>query len=229
MFWESVQQALKTLTYWQIYAAGLQYLIIIYIPMLIAFFAGSKRGKTGYMQEASIILVPFFQAIATLFFVFSSAQIALGFLDNSTWRMPVDVALQSPLEFLKLAFFLVLAAILLALLPVVGRISSLQTLVLGGLALVMMLGIIDSDDNVIIYDQLDYIPGFWFIIGIVVVGAIVSGIGVAVVSVVPEILSRITGRDLQGIGTLIILPIASTLGFVPFFIYAAWVGEQVVR
>lgn len=228
MISEAVRITFATLTHWEIYLAGLVYMVIILIPMMFMYLFGSTGERGGAIRMTSMVMVPVFQAIGTLVFVFSIAQIALGFSDNATWRMPFHIALESPGQFLKLSFFMALISIAFAILPVIGRITSLQTLILSGFALIMMLSINDAGHHEPLYDNLEWIPNFLFIIGIVVAGAIFSGIGMALTDTLPKLLSKITGRNVDKIGAMIVLPIASTLGFVPFFIYAAWIGGQII-
>ena len=226
MFWDAVQATLVVLTYWQIYAAGLEYVFIMFTPILITNLVGHNYGPTSFAKLTSLILVPVFQAVGTLFFVYSVALIALGQEQYSTWRIPFEIAIGSPSEFLKLSFFVMLMSFLLAFLPFIGRIVALQTLVLSGLALAMLFVLADGHDFPQ-FSEIDWIPNFWFVIGIVVVGTIFGTIGMALVSILPQLLSKLTGRNMEVIGSLVSIPIASTFGFVPFLIYAAWIGAQV--
>ena len=163
--------------------------------------------------------------MGTLFFVYSVALIALGQEQYSTWKIPFEIALASPGEFLKLSFNVVLASFVFAFLPFINRIYALQTLALSGLALGMLFVLADGHDFPH-FSEIDWLPNFWFVVGIVVVGAIFETIGVALVSTLPKSLSKLTGHNIEVIVSLIGVPIASTLGFVPFFIYAAWIGAQ---
>ena len=138
MFWDAVQTTFVVLTFWQIYAAGLEYVIIIFTPILITYLVGRKYGSSGFVKHTSVILVPVFQAVGTLFFVYSVALIALGQEQYSTWKIPFEIALASPGEFLKLSFYVVLASFVFAFLPFINRIYALQTLALSGLALGMI-------------------------------------------------------------------------------------------
>ncbi|MEP2031084.1 MAG: hypothetical protein ABJI96_20490 [Paracoccaceae bacterium] len=226
MFWDAVQATFVALTHWQVYAAGLEYVIIVFAPLLIAYMLGIRYGSDDPVKHTSVILVPLFQALGTVFFVYSVAQIALGQAHYSTWRIPFEVAFGSPGKFIILVVLIVAASFLLAIVPIAGQIYALQTLVLSGLALGVLFVMADGQDFPQ-YTEIDWLPSFWFICGIIVVGAIFGTIGVALISTLPQILSNLTGRDMTAIGVLISIPIASTFGFVPFFIYAAWIGLQI--
>jgi hypothetical protein len=226
MFWDAVQTTFVVLTYWQVYAAGLEYVIIILTPVLITYLVGRRYGSGGFVKHTSVILVPVFQAVGTLFFVYSVALIALGQEQYSTWKIPFEIALGSPGEFLKLSFYVVLASFVFAFLPFINRFYALQTLALSGLALGMLFVLADGD-GFPHFSEIDWLPNFWFVIGIVVVGAIFGTISVTLVSILHRFLSNLTGHNMEVIGLLISVPIASTFGFVPFFIYAAWIGAQI--
>lgn len=226
MFWDAVQAAFVALTHWQVYAAGLEYVIILFVPIVIAAIVRFTYGPGDAVKHTTVILVPIFQAIGTLFFVYSVALIALGQADYSTWRIPFEIAFYSPGQFLLLPVVIVLASLVLALLPIINQIYALQTLVLSALALAMLFVVADGR-GFPRFSEINWLPGFWFIVGIIVVETIVGAIGLGLAAIFPQLLSKLAGRDMTTLGTLICVPIISTLGFVSFLIYAAWIGAQI--
>ena len=71
--------------------------------------------------------------------------------------------------------------------------------------------------------QVDFTPGIWFSLGLIVIGGIMSWVGVMIASAI------LTGIDMavEGLGQLIVMPIGAIFGFIPVFMYGAWLGAQV--
>ena len=129
----------------------------------------------------------------------------------------------APGAFFKLVGVLVIASIALAFMPILGQLQSLQTLVLGGTALIFVLGIFDSVSPGVVMELVDFLPGFWFSVGLIVIGGIMSWIGMMVAAF------TVTALELaqDGIGQIIMLPVSAIFGFIPVFMYGAWLGAQV--
>lgn len=224
MFWDSVVAGLKVLTYWETYVAGLEYLAIFFIPMVIVGMVMEKReGAAGYAGCLSMILLPVVQVAALAVMIITLAPIIFGFAEDAAWSFPWQLIVMAPGAFFKLVGVLVVAAIVLAFIPILGRLQSLQTLVLGGIALMFVLGILDSVNPGIVKGRVDFIPGFWFSVGLIVVGGIMSWIGMIVAAL------AVTALELaqEGIGQIVMFAIAAIFGFIPVFMYGAWLGAQV--
>jgi len=221
MFWDSVTAGLKILTYWQTYAAGLEYLVIYILPMVILVRLNQQSTAGEGMRYISMLLTPLAQVSALLVFVLTLATIIFGFSDQATWRFPWDVLTKAPTAFFIIAGALVIISFVLSLIPVLGRLHSLQTLVLGGVALIAVLSMFDSvnPDKV----QVNFVPGFWFSVGIIFMGAFMSWIGTVVSSLIIE---RIDFGD-KRVGQFIMIPVSAIFGFIPLFMYGAWLGAQV--
>ena len=72
-------------------------------------------------------------------------------------------------------------------------------------------------------ERVDFLPGFWFSVGLIVIGGIMSWIGMMVAAF------TVTALELaqDGIGQIIMLPVSAIFGFIPVFMYGAWLGAQV--
>jgi len=224
MFWDSVVAGLKVLTYWETYVAGLEYLAIFFIPMIIVGMVMEKsEGAAGIAGCLSMILMPVLQVAAIAVMILTLAPIIFGFAGDAAWSFPWQLITMAAGTFFKLVGVLVVAAIVLAFVPILGQLQSLQTLVLGGIALMFGIGMLDSINPGTIKCRVDFIPGFWFSTGLIVIGGIMSWVGMMVATIV------VTGIDLveEGCSQLIMVPIAAIFGFIPVFIYGAWIGAQV--
>ena len=224
MFWDSVLAGLKVLTYWETYVAGLEYLAIFFIPMIIVGMVMEKNeGAAGYVGCLSMLLMPVLQVAAMSVMILTLAPIIFGFGEDAAWSFPWQLIAMVPGAFFKLIGVLIVAAVVLAFVPILGQLQSLQTLVLGGIALMFVLGILDSVNPGIVKERVDFIPGFWFSVGLIVIGGIMSWVGMMVAAL------AVTALELaqEGIGQIVMFPIAAIFGFIPVFMYGAWLGAQV--
>ena len=224
MFWDSVIAGLKVLTYWETYVAGLEYLAIFFVPMIVMGMVMQKNESAGVLAGClSMLLMPVVQVAAMAVMVLTLAPIIFGFAEDAAWSFPWQLITMAPGAFFKLVGVLVVAAIILAFIPILGQLQSLQTLVLGGIALMFVLGILDSVNPGIVKGRVDFIPGFWFSVGLIVIGGIMSWVGMVVAAL------AVTALELaqEGIGQIVMFPIAAIFGFIPVFMYGAWLGAQV--
>ena len=136
--------------------------------------------------------------------------------------LPLPDMGDNPVGFLKVIGILFVGAIILAVIPVFGQLQSRQTLILGGLALVSVLGIIESAYPGSVSSRVQLWPGFWFVAGLLVIGAIAAWFGMLVAAGVSAALQNAT----QGLAQVMIFPLAAVFGFIPLFMYGAWLGAQ---
>lgn len=223
MFWESVVAGLKILTYWETYIAGLEYLAIYIIPMIVAgMLIGKKEGGSG-LRILSMLLIPTMQVAALVVFILTLATIIFGFTEEATWGFPWNVITLAPYAFTILVGVLIIVSFVLSLIPVLGRLHSLQTLVLGGLTLIFVLSTFDSEYSEVANLNVRFIPDFWFSIGLIAIGGLMSWVGTLVSA---QIISAIKFNEAR-IGHFIMVPISAAFGFIPLFMYGAWLGAQV--
>ena len=225
MFWDSVLAGLKVLTYWETYVVGLEYLAIFFIPIAIVGIVMEKsEGASAAAGCLSMFLLPVLQVAAMAVLVLTLAPIIFGFAEDAAWSFPWKIITMAPGAFFKLVGVLVVASIALAFIPILGQLQSLQTLVLGAIALMFVLGIVDSINPGIVKGRVDFIPSFWFSVGLIVMGGIMSWVGMMVAALI------VTGIEMateEGLGQLIMFPIGAIFGFIPVCMYGAWLGAQV--
>ena len=220
MFWESVIDGLKVYLHWETYVLGLIYLLIMYIPFYPLFFGkGDAVEKGGCL---AMILQPFFQALGSIVYVVTLFPILLDLGDNAAWPMPWLLIKEAPLLVLIMMVVMVVLMVISAFLPIVGRMNTFQTLVSGGTVIVFMIGILNRFNPDFDISNVNVIPGFLVTIGIIIISAVVSYVALFLSAL---LLSLIDKND-EGIGSILIVPLASVFGFIPVFIYGAWIGNQ---
>ncbi|HGY11712.1 MAG TPA: hypothetical protein ENK36_05050 [Desulfobacterales bacterium] len=223
MFWDSVIDSLKVFTYWETYVAGLEYLAICFIPMaIVGMIMEKSEGGGAIVGCFSIIIFTVLKVAAMAVFVLTLAPIIFGFAEDAAWSFPWQILTTATGAFFKLVGVLIVVSIILTFIPVFGRSSSLQTLVLGGIALVLDLLILDSVSPGIVRGRVDFVPGFWFLVGFLAIGGVMSWVGMMAVAFIATTLKI----DEKSIGQLFIFPIGAVFGFIPVFMYGAWLGAQ---
>ncbi len=173
-----------------------------------------------------MFLLPVLQVIALTIMILTIAPIIFGFGEDAAWSFPWQLITMAPGAFFKLVGILVVAAIVLAFVPILNRLQSFHTLVLGSIALFFVLGILETINPGIVIGRVDFYPGFWFLAGLVVIGGIMSWVGMMVAGLISAGIEMVV----EGLGELIgllMFPIAALFGFIPLFMYGAWLGAQV--
>jgi len=222
MFWDSVVASLKVLTYWEIYVAGLVYVAICYLPLAVAIVGATIKKATLFdlvdriNLKVFLILMPTVHATALIVMLLTAAPIILGLSEDADWVAPWEFVTIAPRTFVALVVKLVILAFMFPLIPVVGRLQTLQTLVLGSVALMSIV-------RISVGSYVDFIPDFWFSVGLTLVGCAMSWVSMMVAVLLASVVDRIE----YGVGQLLIFPIAPMFGFIPVFVYGAWLGAQI--
>jgi hypothetical protein len=218
MFWDSVLVGLKVLSYWETYVAGLMFLVIAYSPMLLLLLFHRAEMAGGC---STMLLMPLFQAFGVCVTVLTLCPIILGLSSDAAWSFPWILLFQKPLAMLILVGVLIVLSIVIAFLPDVGRSSSLNVLVCGGIVLAFVVLGIDALIPELQPQSIQIVPGFWFIVGILILSFVASYLGVLVAALV-ELLTRREEMTL-----LIGIPLGSAFAFLPVFIYGSWLALQI--
>jgi hypothetical protein len=230
MFWDAVVGGLKVLAHWQTYVAGLEYLAIYMVPMAAFGFIMQSENVVEKLPKAaagsigclSIVLLPLLQVAALIVFILTMSPIIFGISDQAAWAFPFSLIGSTPLTFLKLVGILTVAAIILGVIPVFGRIQALHTLFLGALALGFVLYMVEYVNPGAVLYRVRVWPGIWFLVGLLAVGALMSWAGMMLSAILVTALEKVTGEFAQ----LFMFPLAAIFGFIPVFMYGAWLGAQ---
>lgn len=224
MFWDSVITGLSVLLHWQTYVAAGLFLVISMLPMLLVGAIAMRSEHAGMLAGfLSIFVNPFFQAFALVVFVLTLSPILLGLSNDAAWLFPWAVAVQAPWWLAKLIGILTIAGVVLRLLPILGQ--SFYTLLLGSFTLSPIVDVIESSREKVATTSIQFWPGFWFVAGLVIIGSAMAWIGTICAALLFSALEARSER-LAGLGQLLSFPLTAVFGFIPLFIYAAWIGNQ---
>jgi len=223
MFWSAIIGGLKVLTFWEVYVAALIFTIISISPMFIFGLIGEKNEAVGCL--GSMLIAPVFQALATIIFVFTLFPILLGFAGDAAWLFPWKILLSSPWPMIKATFIIIFVTIALAFIPLLGQIQSLHTFASGAISLVMVLGILHSVYPNVPVEKIQIMPGFLTIIGFLAIAGVVSWASTMLVALIATAM----GDKAEDYMMLIAIPLGGVFGFIPVFIYGAYIGQQLMH
>lgn len=221
MFWDAVGTGLMMFAQWQTYIAAGLFLSLALAPALLVGLVTSRAGVASLpIGCLSVLIMPFFQAFALLVFVLTLSPLMLGTGADASWSLPWRLLLHSPWFVAKILGVMLVVAVVLALIPLVGQLHTLHALASGAVALAVVVVMIEGPAP---SRKIAMWPGWWFGLGLLAIGTMLAFIGTIVAAIV------VTAVDAkaEGLGQLIAFPLVAPLGFIPLFIYAAWLGAQV--
>lgn len=222
MFWEAFYSALKVMTHWETHFVVLEYLTLMLTPVIVLFLI-LKKNHALSIESFRKLFFPLLEAVAIAVSVLTLFPIILGVGEDVAWNFPLRIMQLSPGGFLALIGSLILLAYLIDVIPFLRKLRSVKTLVLGGVCLMFMRIFLDVINPVIDMNVMDLVPGFWFICGIIIISGILAKLGYFVFEAFVTVLgSRFNMRE--EVAELLILPIIATLGFLPVFVYGAWLA-----
>jgi len=210
------------MTNWDTYLVVFGYLLLMLAPIVLLFLILHKKHALSTRNFRKLFL-PAIEAVAIAGAVLTLFPVMLGMGEKALWGFPLKVMKLFPGGFLGLLGILIILAYLIDVIPKFRRFQSLKTFVLGGVALVFV-QIALSVLNPIVDVELSYfVPGFWFAFGIILIAGVISHLG----HFIFVSLARVLGHKFnvkEEVAELLILPLITTLGFLPLFIYGAWLA-----
>jgi len=222
MFWDSVYSAFRVMIHWETHFVVLEYLLLMLTPVIILFLVLKKRHalSTQYFRK---LFLPLIEAIAIAVSVLTLFPIILGVGESVAWNFPLRIMQLSPGGFLALIGSLIILAYLIDVIPMLRKLRSVKTLVLGGVCLIFVRIFLNLINPVIDIELMDLVPGFWFICGIIIISGVLAKLGYFVFESFVNVLgSKFNLRE--EVAELLILPVIATLGFLPVFVYGAWLA-----
>jgi ABC-type transport system involved in cytochrome c biogenesis permease subunit len=117
---------------------------------------------------------------------------------------------------------LLLIAAMLSRLPILGS-PSVFTFVIGVITLVLTIERLYGRTAGLRIGSIQLWPGMWFMIALLSIGTALTWLG-TMLAVMPSVVTQ--GRA-KRISTLLAYPLAAAFGFIPLFIYCAWLGHQI--
>lgn len=222
MFLDSIFSALNVMTYWETHVAVLEYLSLFLLPVAAVCLI-IKRRKGVCITYLKMLLLPALEAIAVAVFVLTLFPIMLGLGEDALWGFPLRILKLAPGGLLGLLGILMVLSAALTFVSRFVRLQSFKTLVLGTIALVFVQFFLNMINPVIEIELMDLVPGFWFILGVIAISGIFSKFAHYVSdSFTAGLGNRLGLKD--SAAELLILPLTAVPGFIPLFVYGAWLS-----
>lgn len=223
MFWQSIINGLGILLHWQMYVVALMYLIILFLPFIVLMLAGDKAD--GMMEKGGCLLMlvqPVLQPFAVFVGVATLYPLLMGGTE-AAWSLPWMMLFTEPGRTLLLVGIMLVLSIVGAFMPILGIANSFSMFIMGGTVLVFL-----TLGNHKVHPELgirniELIPGWLTIIGLVISAAISSWLGLLAAGAVVTLIFR----DKEDIAQLIMMPLGSVVGFIPVAMYGAWIALQI--
>ena len=223
MFWPAVVNGLKVLLHWQTYLVALIYIVISFLPVIAIMFAGNRSDNLMAKGGCLVMLIqPLFQALAVFITVCTLFPIMLGRVE-AAWSFPWILIVNIPGRILIILAVMLVISVVGAFIPILGRANSFIMFIMGGVVVAFLTLIFDKMNPELGIRNIQIFPGFLTIIGFVIISGIVAWLGTLASAAVVTLLLR----EREDISQLVMIPLGSVFGFVPVFIYAAWIGLQI--
>jgi hypothetical protein len=221
MFWKCICAGLAVLMHWQTYAAALLFLSFSLASKHLSEALNAASGKTSAGTRSIACLVREFGQVAGITtFVSIMCPMMLGLSMHGAWSLPWS-DMQSGREVAQSFAVILLIALVLSRIPILGS-PSIFTFVIGVLTLVLTMERPHGQTTVPVPPSIQLWPGMGFMIALLSVGTALTWLG-TMLAVMPSVIMR--GRA-ERIGKLLAYPFAASFGFIPLFIYCAWLGCQ---
>ncbi len=217
-----IYSALQVMTHWDTYIVVLVYLFLMLAPIILIFMILHKKHALSARYFRKLFL-PLFEAIAAAVAVLTLFPIILGMGDDALWGFPLKIMRSSPAGFFGLMGILIVLAYIIEVIPQLRKLQSFKTLILGGVSLVFVQIFLSFINPIVDIELTDYVPGFWFVCGTILVSGVLSKLGHFVfVSLTTVLGNKFNLRE--EVAELLILPAIASLGLLPVFIYGAWLA-----
>ena len=222
--WTHVLDGMAVLGHWQTYVAALEFLIVCLLMPLAAGFLFARRpdaqAGSGCLM---LVMVPVLEVWAMVVFVMTLSPILLGVSSDADWMLPFRAWAGSGSQMSALLGGLTLLALVMNVAPLLQRRWALHGFVLGSIILAFSVDLVaPGSGEVGASRQIDYLPSLLPALVMLVMAALASVVDELLLVVVYALFGEPDGPTRH----LIVSPVAALPGFVPVFVYGAWLGAQ---
>lgn len=231
MLAETAFGILKSLMAWQLYVVlisygilfiGAQLALTLVMPIVSLWCMQVHLRFVEWLMNRVVIHIPF--SILMVLVVLTLSPIILGFGNAPMWDLPWYILTDQPLPFLKLVGLIVVSLLVLSFVPIIGKLGIVQSLVAGGICLVLILEQLHKARPSLHVDRIGLLPGFWEGLGYIALSGIAGSVLYFMLAMAVHAL-KLPSRVQESAMFLA----AIVAGFLPLLTYGAWLGAQLAR
>jgi hypothetical protein len=221
MFWKCICVGLGVLLHWQTYAAALLFLSFSLASKHLSDAINLASGETSARTRSIARLVrELGQVVGITIFVSIMCPVMLGLSMHGAWSLPCS-DMQCCKDGAQSFATILLIAVVLSRIPILGS-PSIFTFIVGAITLVFTMERLYGQATIPSLRSIHLWPGMSFMVALLLVGTALTWLG-TMLAVAPSVIMR--GRA-ERIGKMLAYPFAASFGFIPLFIYCAWLGHQ---
>jgi hypothetical protein len=224
MFWNFLLSGMKVLAYWETYAAVTILLASFLIPITIVGLTKGKQDCSGVgFKCLNNFLLPALQVCGVTVFVLILAPIILGISEHASWNFPWRIISLAPKEFMLFVGGFGMLAVVSTFSPFLRQLYSFQTMLTGCMSLVLVQKFLSMLNPTMDLEMATVIPGFWFLMGIMLMTGVLSKAGLYFSKIIGDTLADRLEMG-KGVVELMVFPVTATCGLIPVFTYGAWLA-----
>ena len=221
MFWKCICVGLGVLLHWQTYAAALLFMSFTLASKHLSDAMNLSSGKTSARTRSIARLVrEFGQVVGITIFVSIMCPVMLGLSMHGALSLSCS-DMQCCRDSAQSFATILLIGVVLSRIPILGS-PSIFTFIVGAITLVFTMERLYGQATIPALRSIHLWPGMSFMVALLLVGTALTWLG-TMLAVAPSVIMR--GRA-ERIGKLLAYPFAASFGFIPLFIYCAWLGHQ---
>jgi hypothetical protein len=223
MFWKSAPNAVMALSNWRTYVGLIEFLVLVGAPVfLVDIFAGRleiERKRRVFLSTLTSVVV---QLSATIVFVLTFEIIILGQGREAAWSLPWFYFEKAPIAIGKYFCALLIANMVFAFIPIIGRLYTVQVLVAGTFTVSLGVRVVENSYPGTVPQGLEFWPGYQVATELVALSLALGMFG----RVLEQRLASKARLRPEALRSSVTSAAVGCLGLLPVFLYGAWVGAQ---
>jgi hypothetical protein len=200
------------------------YMAIRYVPEHLLSKQDDEKPEKRKIKYGifGVFIILAVDVCAVFIVVLILHPIILSLSSHASWSFPWVLLTSDPRQSFAFVGAMMGVSLVLMFVPVVGQSGPFHTSVMGCIALVVALGVIQRSHGPIDASHVKLAPGWVGAIGLTLLAIGATYLGLIIGSIPMLIWYKKTAAWMF----ILMLEFASVLGFIPVFIYGAWLASQ---
>ena len=221
---EAIKDSFNILLHWQFYIIALGYTLLWVFPFLVSTWSEKSNfgNEDSTKQSWPVTLAEsIIHIFATTSFIIILAPIILGISGDPNWAYPFTIINRDPYLIFKIIGLFLVLEFFVGILPVVGQYKSAHTLIFGSITLIYYLGDLKRSGLLQTSNAIHVVPHDLELLGFALLCIASTWGGVLLSALFLSLLFK-----KKEIFTWSSFGFCAISGFIPVFVYGAWIGNQ---